>query len=502
METILAKNCKIDFIDKKDADNFIDENHTQGRAKIKTVNVGMKFNNSLVAVAQFCYPQDQTMKKKYSRELTRLSFKKDFQIIDGTSCLIKFYIKKRNPPDIFINQDIVGVAGEFYEECGFKTCENGYAWFNDNIYFYIYKITADGSDKYYYGVHQVNQSEPDVDFCVNDGYWGSGRSKLFLHWRKKYKNLLKKEIISIHRRKSEAYKAEEKIIGNLWFTDPRCLNFTSGGVSGGLSTESSLTSVKNCKEHGIVKHIGEKCYSCINNNYHHAVCEVHGKTKFQKDSCLKCRAKKLFSTKLCEIHGESTFRKDKCEKCKNEKMISEEECSIHGLVKHRGGRCSSCTAAKSVNLRFCETHGETKFQGEECFSCRNSTRIITKTCKAHGKTKFIGDKCRKCVSGTAVSYKECSKHGKTKHLGSKCAMCQAKKAINIKNCSVHGETKFQGDKCFKCQSSKLYSVKTCVKHGKVKFRGSSCQLCIGEKVRHARSHKVDKVDDCEYCIKV
>lgn len=94
---------------------------------------------------------------------------------------------------------------------------------------YIYKITClCGSlkDHYYIGKHTAKN--------INDGYAGSGN--IIVGYFEKYGKIegetYTKEILEYNKTKKENAKREEEIIGDLFLTDPLCLNLKQGGEGG------------------------------------------------------------------------------------------------------------------------------------------------------------------------------------------------------------------------------------------------------------------------------
>lgn len=324
--------------------------------------------------------------------------------------------------------------------------DNIYEWFNPNISFYTYKITSTDSNKYYYGVRSIKIPFENIimEDCLKDDYYGSGGLK-FQSWKKKYFLSLKKDIIQIFNKKTLAYQAEKKLIGDSWKADPLCLNSTNGGNAGARVNGNGI------------------------------------------------------SIAMCEIHKETKHKGNKCYKCTSDNSVFEKECSIHGLTKHRGNACYKCFMNDLVTVQVCEIHGETKFQGESCSKCAVGKTFTKKICPKHGETTFSGVHCRKCSVEKTVQMKECSIHGLTKHQGDVCNSCNALSSISLKVCEVHGETKFTGERCRKCISAKNNVKKECPIHGLSSHRGKSCVTCTSQKTAHKKYHLNNKNLDCFVC---
>ena len=99
---------------------------------------------------------------------------------------------------------------------------------SDKIH-YIYKITllcGKLSGKYYLGKHTTSNPK--------DGYTGSGRivKDYFKKYGRKKNVTYIKEIIEYNTSMEINAEREKVIIGDLWETDPNCLNCCEGGVSG------------------------------------------------------------------------------------------------------------------------------------------------------------------------------------------------------------------------------------------------------------------------------
>ena len=84
-------------------------------------------------------------------------------------------------------------------------------------YYYTYRVLFNNGD-YYLGKH----STKDID----DGYTGSGK-KL-----QERTDPFTFNIVEYYNSEDDLNVAEEELIGDLWFTDPKCLNLTGGGRGG------------------------------------------------------------------------------------------------------------------------------------------------------------------------------------------------------------------------------------------------------------------------------
>jgi len=434
-----------------------------------------------------------------------------------------------------------------------------YEWFNPNLSFYTYRITASDSDKYYYGVRSIKIpfDELTIKDCLKDDYMGSGGRK-FATWRNKHKANLRKNIIEMFPKKFMAYNNEKILVGDSYLTDPLCLNSSEGGVQyeKKFSEGRNKFYLSECQTHGLVKHINEKCVTCaVYKNISYQMCEIHGLTKFRGAFCSKCVSAKNLKIEVCRVHGETKHINKKCLKCANQSSFIEKLCDKHDLVVHHGNVCLKCVKENSITMQICLTHGETKHVGEKCFKCFTSESFSTRFCKIHGETVFRGDNCEKCKNDNLVSVKTCPTHGEVKHIGDKCYKCRKNvfniqmcdihgetkhqkgsclqctndKKITIKicsthgetkhfgntcgkcnslkmfyfdTCSVHGETKFKKNECVKCKAQKAFVIKVCEIHGETKFKGKSCCQCVSEKTAHKRWHKEKQKQGCVYCEKI
>lgn len=357
-----------------------------------------------------------------------------------------------------------------------------FEWVNPNYTYYTYKITATDSDKYYFGVSHVKQGNASIEDCLNDGYFGSGgnhSSNKFNNWKKKHSENLVKTVLKTFRLKMEAFAHEEKLVGDLWREDKKCLNSRRGGQVTYFYTSPPINlSMMECSKHGMVMHKGETCCTCT--------------------------SMKSVSVGVCVVHGETKFSGEKCRKCENVKSVELLECSLHGVVKHNGGICCTCTSESNVSFRECEKHGLTAFQGSKCCSCTSEGLVTLEECDVHGLVKHRAGHCCSCLLKKNIGLNFCEIHGETKFLGGSCCACNAGNAISERTCEKHGLTKFTGDKCRKCLNESMITVKVCDKHGESKHIGDKCFKCrdISERAKPSKPYKPKTFNSektCEYC---
>lgn len=99
------------------------------------------------------------------------------------------------------------------------------------MYYYIYKIICTAGsfkDHYYIGQHKTDN--------LDDGYKGSG-VKIQKYYQK-YPNDYKKEILCWCQDEEDMNVKEDFYVGDLYATDPMCLNLRAGGDRPGYSIET------------------------------------------------------------------------------------------------------------------------------------------------------------------------------------------------------------------------------------------------------------------------
>lgn len=117
--------------------------------------------------------------------------------------------------------------------------------------YYTYRLVLQQDPRYYYyGVHKT-LGDPSTD-----SYFGSGRG--VQEFKVLYgKNCFSKEILGIFSTRKESLLEEKRLVGDLWKTDPFCLNRMPGGAfdgefdSTGLITYHSGSKVRHIKPEAV-----------------------------------------------------------------------------------------------------------------------------------------------------------------------------------------------------------------------------------------------------------
>lgn len=135
-ERVFARNCEVKEIDRKLANQFLEENHIQSSCRGNKVNIALFYNNAIVQVMTFGKPR---YNKKYDWELLRLCSKKDIVVIGGASKLFKSFLKKYDG-NIISYCDLSKFNGKVYEELGFSLLRQTSPtrhWFNEKTKVHI-----------------------------------------------------------------------------------------------------------------------------------------------------------------------------------------------------------------------------------------------------------------------------------------------------------------------------------------------------------------------------
>ena len=112
---IYARKCIIKEIDIQTSNEFLENNHLQGKDNAK-IRYGLFYENELVSVMTFGKPR---FNKNYQYELIRFSSKIGYQVIGDASKLLTYFINQYYPESIISYADIRYSNGKLYEAIGF-----------------------------------------------------------------------------------------------------------------------------------------------------------------------------------------------------------------------------------------------------------------------------------------------------------------------------------------------------------------------------------------------
>lgn len=125
---IYARKCHIKEIDTRIKNNFLEENHIQGR-DFSSVKIGLYFENNLVSVMTFGKAR---FSKNHEWEMIRFCNKKYYNVVGAAGKLIKYFIGSYEPESIVSYANARYSNGNLYEKLGFN-----YLHRSDPNYFYF-----------------------------------------------------------------------------------------------------------------------------------------------------------------------------------------------------------------------------------------------------------------------------------------------------------------------------------------------------------------------------
>lgn len=131
-----ARKCKVKIVSTKEAINFLEENHIQGKLGAK-IKLGLFFNKELVSLMTFGSYRKNLGSKKTENEFELLRFcnKLNFTVVGGASKLFTYFLKTFTPKKIISYADRRWSEGNLYKQLGFKevnTSLPGYFYIKGN----------------------------------------------------------------------------------------------------------------------------------------------------------------------------------------------------------------------------------------------------------------------------------------------------------------------------------------------------------------------------------
>lgn len=112
---ISARKCEIKKVNNLDAEDFLIENHLQG--KINGIHFGLYLNDELISILSM---GKSRFNKNYDYEILRFCNKINTTVNGGFSKLFNYFNKLYEPGSVITYVDKRYGSGSFYENCGFK----------------------------------------------------------------------------------------------------------------------------------------------------------------------------------------------------------------------------------------------------------------------------------------------------------------------------------------------------------------------------------------------
>lgn len=170
---IYARKCIIKLVDYKDKDNFLNENHIQGKTT-SSVNIGLYYNNELVSLMTF---GRRKTNNKSEFELIRFCNKLNTTVVGGASKIFNYFIKNYEFNEIISYSDNSYSNGDIYKTLNFKYAGTSinYYWSDGKNRFNRFnfnkkRLVKQGFDK----------NKTELEIMRDRGFnriWGAGNKK-------------------------------------------------------------------------------------------------------------------------------------------------------------------------------------------------------------------------------------------------------------------------------------------------------------------------------------
>ncbi len=135
---IFARKCEIREVPQKEANEFLNKYHVQGKARAE-VRFGLYYDNELVSLMEFT---KVTLNKNCDWELIRFCGKWDTNVVGAASRLFKHFLRTYNPKQVVSYSDFAKTTGGVYKTLGFTyqyLTPPQYVWVKDHNYLSRYQ---------------------------------------------------------------------------------------------------------------------------------------------------------------------------------------------------------------------------------------------------------------------------------------------------------------------------------------------------------------------------
>ena len=163
---IFARKCEVKRLDKKNALEFIQQNHIQNTEKALNDSFGLIYNGELVQVCTF--RKNFAQRKNKDWELARMCSKLNTQVIGGFSKIMKYAMN-----DLHIDKVTSFVDRRLFDAKGYKASD--------------WKIVGESAPSFFY-----------TDFVTRDNRLNYTKEKCLERWPDADKNNTEKQICNDH----------------------------------------------------------------------------------------------------------------------------------------------------------------------------------------------------------------------------------------------------------------------------------------------------------------
>jgi Zn ribbon nucleic-acid-binding protein len=170
-KSVYARKCYIEEISASDKNEFLEENHIQGKDSAQ-IKLGLWYEEGneaiLVAVMTFCKPRlslgQKNNKTKFDYELSRYATQNGFNVVGGFSKLFKYFERNYEWKNIITYADLRWSVGNLYLKNGFvldHISEPSYSYINkSNIKrFNRFKFRKQELQKQFPNIYSNNKTE-------------------------------------------------------------------------------------------------------------------------------------------------------------------------------------------------------------------------------------------------------------------------------------------------------------------------------------------------------
>lgn len=149
-DRIYSRKCDISLVSNKQKDEFLDNNHIQGRSS-SSINIALKYNGDIVSLMTF---GNRTINNRTEFELIRFCNKINTVVVGSASKLFSYFVKNYNYETITSFADISCFSGDLYKLLGFNykhRSDPNYWWVVDGIRYHRFtynkkRLIGEGAD--------------------------------------------------------------------------------------------------------------------------------------------------------------------------------------------------------------------------------------------------------------------------------------------------------------------------------------------------------------------